>query len=102
VRVPGLKELQCPRTTVKPCMLSGTDLFLATAISAEPTFDNAVSVPPEFTGTQLAVPHPVKGVLYLKLRDDPAGQETLTLPVTPMTPAELAEPPTQAPASKQN
>jgi len=73
-------------------MLSGTDLFLATAISATPTFDNAVSVPPEFTGTQLAVPHPVKGVLYLKLRDDPASQETLTLPVTPMTPAELAEP----------
>ena len=92
VRIPGLKELQCPRTTVKPCMLSGTDLFLATAISATPTFDNAVSVPPEFTGTQLAVPHPVKGVLYLKLRDDPASQETLTLPVTPMTPAELAAP----------
>jgi hypothetical protein len=66
----------------------------------------------------------VKGVLYLKLRDDPASQETLTLPVTPMTPAELAEPtvkplpvaptespdasavqaepPAQAPAPKQN
>jgi hypothetical protein len=102
VRIPGLKELQCPRTTVKPCMLSGTDLFLATAISATPTFDNAVNVPPEFTGTELAVPHPVKGVLYLKLRDDPAGQETLTLPVTPMTPAEQAAPTAQTPASKQN
>jgi hypothetical protein len=102
VRIPGLKELQCPRTTLKPCMLSGTDLFLATAISATPTFDNAVNVPPEFTGTELAVPHPVKGVLYLKLRDDPASQETLTLPVTPMTPAEQVAPAAQTPAPKQN
>jgi len=38
-------------------------------------------VPPDFTGTQLSVPHPVNGVLYLKLRDDPATVQTLTLPV---------------------
>lgn len=84
VRIPGFKELRCPRAAAKPCILSGTDLFLATSISATASFDSSVNVPPEFTGTELVVPHPVKGVLYLKLRDDPANAETLTLPVTLM------------------
>jgi hypothetical protein len=39
-------------------------------------------VPPDFTGTQLSVPHPANGALYLKLRDDPSTVQTLTLPVT--------------------
>jgi hypothetical protein len=86
VRIPGFKELRCPRAAAKPCLLSGTDLFLATSFSATATFDNPVSVPPGFTGTELVVPHPVKGILYLKLRDDPASQETLTLPVKLIAP----------------
>ena len=91
VRVPGFKQLRCPRATAKPCILSGTDLFLATQISATAAFDSSVNVPPEFTGTELVVPHPVKGVLYLKLRDDPANAEMLTLPVTLMVgPAAVA------------
>ncbi len=101
VRIPGFKELRCPRAVAKPCILSGTDLFLATSISAMSSFDSAVNVPPEFTGTELAVPHPVtKGVLYLKLRDDPTNTETLTLPVTLMTGPEAATLalPVQAPA----
>jgi hypothetical protein len=105
VRIPGFKELRCPRAVAKPCVLSGTDLFLATSISATATFDSAVNVPPEFTGTELVVPHPAKGVLYLKLRDDPASAETLTLPVTPMVgpvpeaPAAAEKPPAPAPAT---
>jgi hypothetical protein len=102
VRIPGFKELRCPRATAKPCLLSGTDLFLATSFSATATFEKPVSVPPGFTGTELVVPHPVKGILYLKLRDDPASQETLTLPVTliasPAPPA-AAKPLTQAPGA---
>jgi len=102
VRIPGFKELRCPRAAAKPCVLSGTDLFLATSFSATATFDNPVNVPPEFTGTELVVPHPVKGILYLKLRDDPASQETLTLPVTliasPAPPA-AAKPLTHAPTA---
>jgi hypothetical protein len=90
VRIPGFKELRCPRSLAKPCILSGTDLFLATSISASATFDSAVNVPPEFTGTELVVPHPAKGVLYLKLRDDPANVETLTLPVTLMAVTEAS------------
>jgi hypothetical protein len=97
VRLPGFKELRCPHTVAKPCTLTGTNLFLAAAIAATPEFVNASEVPPDFTGTQLSVPHPANGVLYLKLRDDPATVQTLTLPVTPaMWPAAQA---TAAPAS---
>jgi hypothetical protein len=93
VRMPAFKELRCPRAKAKPCVLSGTELFLATSIAAKPEFDDAVDVPPLFTGTQLPVPHPVNGVLYMKLRDDPAGEETLTLPVTPIVPEPRAAKP---------
>jgi hypothetical protein len=85
VRLPGFKDLHCPRAVSKPCTLAGTNLFLIASIAGTPEFGNAVKVPPEFTGTQLSVPHPANGVLYLKLRDDPQTVQTLTLPVLPMT-----------------
>ncbi|MGA2887206.1 MAG: hypothetical protein ABSE51_04090 [Terracidiphilus sp.] len=85
VRLPGFKELHCPHAVSKPCTLVGSNLFLAESIAATPEFDNAADVPPDFTGTQLGVPHPVNGVLYLKLRDDPGTVQTLTLPVTLLT-----------------
>jgi len=102
VRIPGFKELRCPRAAAKPCLLSGTDLFLAASFSATATFDNPVSVPPGFTGTELVVPHPVKGILYLKLRDDPASRGTLTLPVrliAPSTPQDDLKTLTPAPGA---
>jgi hypothetical protein len=83
VRLPGFKELRCPHVVAKPCTLTGTNLFLATSIAATPDFNNATNVPPQFTGTQLNVPHPTTGVLYLKLRDAPETVQTLTLPVMP-------------------
>jgi hypothetical protein len=93
VRLPGFKELRCPRAASKPCTLTGTNLFLAAFISATPEFSKALSVPPEFTGTQLTVPHPPSGILYLKLRDDPEKVQTLALPVTPSNlPAQPAQP----------
>jgi len=82
VRLPGLKELRCPRAVAKPCMLSGSNLFLATAIGPTADFNNSTDIPPDFTGMQLTVPHPVSGTLYVKLRDDPATVQTVTLPVT--------------------
>jgi hypothetical protein len=85
VRLPGFKELRCPRLLSKPCLLTGTNLFLAAAVAATPEFDNAAEVPEEFTGTQLSVPHPANGLLYVKLRDDPETVQTLTLPVVPLT-----------------
>lgn len=106
VRLPGFKELRCPRSIVRPCTLTGTNLFLADSVAASPDFENAVDVPADFTGTQLTVPHPANGVLYLKLRDDPATVQTLALSVMPMppgttTPAAI-KPSTIAPAEQQN
>ena len=95
VRLPGFKELRCPRALSKPCTLSGTNLFLAASIAATPDFDNSTDVPPEFTGTQLSVTHPTGGILYLKLRDDPATVQTLTMPVTALTATMAASAPVQ-------
>jgi hypothetical protein len=101
VRIPAFKELRCSHVPNKPCMLTGTNLFLAASISAAEDFSNATEIPPEFTGGQLAVPHPANnGVLYLKLRDDPQTVQTLTLPVTVVAPASLPE--GQTAASVQN
>lgn len=85
VRLPGFTDLRCPRAASKPCVLGGTNLFLATSFAAAADFANSVDVAPEFTGTELVVPHPTNGVLYLKLRDDPATVQTLTLPTAPLT-----------------
>jgi hypothetical protein len=104
VRLPGFKELRCPHNLAKPCILKGMNLFLATAVGATPGLDNAADVPPDFTGTELSVPHPANGALYFKLRDDPATVQTLTLPILPMaTPmgrtATPQIPPVAAPAT---
>jgi hypothetical protein len=85
VRMPGFKELHCPRAAAKPCTLTGSNLFLATSIGSTPDFDFSTDVPPDFTGTQLSVPRPVNGVLYLRLRDDPATVQTLSLAITPIS-----------------
>jgi hypothetical protein len=98
VRLPGFKDLRCPRSPAKPCVLTGTNLFLAASIGAAPDFDGATDVPPDFTGTQLTVPHPANGILYLRLRDDPPTVQTLALPVTPMT-AAMANKPAFPPAA---
>jgi hypothetical protein len=97
VRLPEFKALHCPRSLAKPCVLSGTNLFLVTSFAATPDFEDATDVPPQFTGTQLTVPHPVNGVLYFKLRDDPATVQTLTLAVTPMQTATLPTAPAASP-----
>jgi pyruvate/2-oxoglutarate dehydrogenase complex dihydrolipoamide acyltransferase (E2) component len=76
--------------------LFGTNLFLATTVGASPELANATDVPPDFTGTQLSVPHPTSGILYLKLRDDPATVQTLTLPVVTATPPAAQPAPAQA------
>jgi hypothetical protein len=92
VRIPAFKELRCTHVANKPCTLSGTNLFLAQSISAAEDFSNETEIPPDFTGGQLMVSRPVNnGVLYLKLRDDPHTVQTLTLPVTVVSPANLPD-----------
>jgi hypothetical protein len=104
VRIPGFKELRCPHSVAKQCTLAGTNLFLARSISASPDFDNAVDVPADFTGTQLTVPHPVNGQLYLKLRDDPETVQTLGLSVLPALPnsSTVATRPSESKQSEQS
>jgi len=105
VRLPGFKELRCPRALARPCTLTGANLFLTDSVAATPDFGNPTEVPPDFTGTQLTVPHPVNGLLYLKVRDDPVTVQTLTLPITALTNAESraaaaqAQPAAAAPAT---
>ncbi len=101
VRLPGFKELRCPHSISRPCTLTGTNLFLADSVASSPDFDNAVNVPADFTGTQLTVPHPVNGILYLKLRDDPDTVQTLSLAAMPMTPGISAPAAIKTPASAQ-
>jgi len=93
VRVPGFKDLHCPRSAAKACTLTGTNLFLAISIASSPDFDNSVDVPADFTGTQLTVPHPANGVLYLKLRDDPETVQTISMSVLPVTPGTVVPAP---------
>ena len=104
VRMPGFKELRCPHNPARPCTLTGTNLFLAASIAATQDFDNATDIPPDFTGTQINVPHPVNGLLYIQLRDDPETVQTLTMPVTLVNGAATAQaPPLGAqPASDKN
>jgi hypothetical protein len=96
VRLPGLKDLRCPRNPAKTCQLTGTNLFLITAVGSNPDMTNAVDVPSEFTGTTLTIPNVPKtgtsgamtGTLYVRLRDDPTAVQALSLPVsTPTGPA---------------
>jgi hypothetical protein len=105
VRVPAFKELRCPRSSAKQCTLTGGNLFLTAAVASTAAFDNQTDVPPDFAGMQLVVPHPTDGVLYVKLRDDPATVQTLTLPVTPasvltMSPAKPSTAPAATPTDQ--
>ncbi len=111
VRLPSFSSnsaLKCPRSATKPCQLSGTNLFLVTAVSANPDMSNPVDVPSEFAGNSITVPNTLKAAprdsgreqthetgreagrdsgrelvatLYFRLRDDPQTIQTLSLPV---------------------
>ncbi len=82
VRLPPLKELSCPADPNQPCTLKGDDLFLLEAVAADPQFSHPATVPEGFISSQLNVPQPKDGTLYVKLRDDPSDVDKLTLPVT--------------------
>jgi hypothetical protein len=72
VRLPVLKDLQCPSTAALACKLSGSNLFLIDSVSGDAQFSNPVQVPDGFPGYAMPVPHPTDGRLYVKLRDDPS------------------------------
>ncbi len=87
VRLPSLARLQCSTDIAAGCNLTGSNLFLLQAISADPAFTSPDAVPDGFTGGTLPVPHPAgsAGTLFLKLRDDPNPVNSATLPTTTVT-----------------
>jgi hypothetical protein len=95
VRLPGFttgstsRDLRCSHSTNKPCLLTGSNLFLITQVAGSSDMANAVDVPPDFTGSTVTVPNVSRtnanggsGTLYVRLRDDPTTIQTLSLPIT--------------------
>jgi hypothetical protein len=95
VRLPALQALDCPAALDQLCRLSGTDLFLISAVSDTPDFASPVTVPAGFPGNTLQTPRPEGGRLYVKLSDDPTAVNVLTAPAPPAPPPE--QPDTAAP-----
>lgn len=85
VRLPALKELKCTAAGEGPCKLAGSNLFLIDSVSGNARFENPVIVPPGFLGASMTVPHPASGQLYVKLRDNPAVINPVSL--APQEPA---------------
>ncbi len=83
VRVPSLKNIQCPEDPAQLCTLNGTNLFLIDSVAATLAFKQPLEVPPGIAETALKVPRPNGTLLYLKLRDDPSAVNTVSLPVLP-------------------
>ena len=83
VRIPSLKEVRCPDSPDKQCNLAGSNLFLIDSVASDQLFTHTVSVPIGFADSNLNVPRPNGTLLYIKLRDDPATVNTLTLAVLP-------------------
>jgi len=81
VRLPVLKQVVCPLASAKPCLLTGTNLFLLSTISADSDFDDTTPVPDGFTGQALPISRPTGNNVYFKLRDDPAVVQTASVPV---------------------
>jgi hypothetical protein len=87
VRLPVLKDLQCPTSPDLACKLSGSDLFLIDSVGNNPQFDRPVKVPAGFPGYALPVPHPVSGRLYLTLRDNPSVINSVVLEIRELPPS---------------
>ena len=79
VRLPALQGYSCPADATQSCTLSGSSLFLLDSVSADPSFAKPVPVPDGFGATTLDVPRATNGQLFVKLRDDPAVVNTVTV-----------------------
>jgi hypothetical protein len=103
VRTPKITAIQCTTAEAPSCKAEGDKFFLVQAFSATRDFTKPVDVPTGYADDTFTVPTPSDGTtLYLKLRDDPSQEATITLP----TPVQRAPPtaatnagPAQKPAS---
>jgi hypothetical protein len=71
-------------TAAASCTLAGTGLYFVDSIATDEAFTNPTRVPEGFVGTSIPVPPPTGAAYYLRLRDDPAAIDTLTLPAGPL------------------
>lgn len=83
VRLPGLTSLACPADADQPCRLSGTELFLVSALADNPGFAPQFAAPDGFPGAVLPAPRPKDGRLYLRLRDDPSAANLILVAPDP-------------------
>ncbi|MCL2660452.1 MAG: hypothetical protein FWD64_08055 [Acidobacteriaceae bacterium] len=98
VRLPLLKSIQCPEDSSLLCTLTGTNLYLVESVDVDPAFPNPIQVPEGYVSTTIALPRPGKaGGYFLKLRDDPAASNAITLQV-PIPPPPAAAQGSTAPA----
>jgi hypothetical protein len=72
VRMPKFARVDCPAAPEAACSLNGADLYLLESVSVDTDFAHATHVPDGFTEPALRIPHPLRGEIYFKLRDDPA------------------------------
>ena len=83
VRLPTFTDLHCPNDASLPCTVTGVSLYLVDSIATDSAFTAATVVPEGFIGTSLSLPRPAKTGFFLRLRDDPAAVNTVTLPILP-------------------
>ena len=83
VRIPALTEIRCPDAAELSCTLHGSNLFLLNSVSNDPQFKAPIEIPDGYVSDSLTVPRPNGTLLYIKLRDDPATIDTVSLPVLP-------------------
>jgi hypothetical protein len=73
-----------PPTPAASCTLTGTGLYLIDSVAAAEAFTSPTHVPEGYVGATIDVPAPTGAVYYLRLRDDPATIDTVTLPSGPL------------------
>ncbi|WP_434557116.1 hypothetical protein [Tunturiibacter psychrotolerans] len=100
VRLPTFKDLRCPPDATQTCTITGSSLYLVDSIATDPAFTAPTTVPEGFVGTTLTLPRPAKAGFFLRLRDDPAATNIVTLPILPQSSTGAITPATAAVASK--
>ena len=83
--VPASPPTATPAPAPAPsCTLTGSDLFLIDSVSATESDSQPVKVPEGFVGGSISVPPPTGAAYYIRLRDDPAAVNAVSLPAGPL------------------
>jgi hypothetical protein len=75
---------QAPAAPKSACTLTGTGLYLIDSVAAAEAFTDPTHIPEGYVGATIEVPPPTGDAYYLRLRDDPAAIDTVTLPSGPL------------------